>query len=484
MFLNYISIEFLGYEGLFTNIFSILSLAEMGISSVITYQLYREIAQKNKTEIAKLMAIYKYIYRFIGVVVLIIGICLIPFLKIIIKEYSVNWNLVILIYALQLAGVLSTYFLAYRRVLFVASQIEYYCVKIDTLVITLGHLARISIIILTQNYIYYLIVTILQGFISNIIISIIYNKKFNYAIRTKITIQDMKKRNLFKDIRHFMVHKISYIIYGGVDNIVISILLGISTVGYFSNYILLKNQLWTLITKLLKPLQATIGNKIYSDAEFESKIKLFLSLDIFSFMLASYISITFFVLIQQFIVIWVGSKYILSLYFVIILSLNIYIQAVHEILYYYRSAFGEYNKDKIFMVMSSILNLTFSIILGRMFGLAGIMVGTFIGMLFIWHGRMRFVFQTYLKISYRQYIYKHVFWLILAIAEGGCLYNLLLLFNSENNLIVNFIMKFLICFICINGINILIFYRNENFDLLIKYAKQIIGIICSNFTST
>lgn len=41
-FVYFLSIELLGYEGLFANIFSILSLAELGVSSVITYSLYQE----------------------------------------------------------------------------------------------------------------------------------------------------------------------------------------------------------------------------------------------------------------------------------------------------------------------------------------------------------------------------------------------------------------------------------------------------------
>ena len=61
-FTEYLSIELLGIEGLFTNVVSILSLAELGISSVINYSLYKALASNDKNEINIIMNIYRYLY--------------------------------------------------------------------------------------------------------------------------------------------------------------------------------------------------------------------------------------------------------------------------------------------------------------------------------------------------------------------------------------------------------------------------------------
>ena len=48
VFVRTLSEEYLGISGLFTNILSVLSLAELGISSAIIYALYKPIAEKNE----------------------------------------------------------------------------------------------------------------------------------------------------------------------------------------------------------------------------------------------------------------------------------------------------------------------------------------------------------------------------------------------------------------------------------------------------
>ncbi|MEF9918853.1 MAG: sugar translocase, partial [Eubacterium sp.] len=133
-FVYFLGIELLGYEGLFANIFSILSLAELGVSSVITYSLYEEIVNDNEAEIAKLMMIYQLMYRIIGFAVTIIGIILFFFLPYIIKDNTINWNYVRIIYLVQLIATVCTYFLSYKRILYVTDQKEFVCVKVDTLI--------------------------------------------------------------------------------------------------------------------------------------------------------------------------------------------------------------------------------------------------------------------------------------------------------------------------------------------------------------
>ena len=107
-----------------------LSLAELGVSAIISYNLYREIAKDNKKEINILMSLYRYVYTIIGSFIVCIGVVLFFFLPIIVKNASVSWHYVQLVYVIQIATVLSTYFLAYKRTLFAANQKDYICIKI------------------------------------------------------------------------------------------------------------------------------------------------------------------------------------------------------------------------------------------------------------------------------------------------------------------------------------------------------------------
>ena len=50
VFINTLGTEYLGVNGLFTNVLSILSLADMGVGSAIIYSLYKPLALKDNKQ--------------------------------------------------------------------------------------------------------------------------------------------------------------------------------------------------------------------------------------------------------------------------------------------------------------------------------------------------------------------------------------------------------------------------------------------------
>ena len=86
VFLKFLNTEYLGVNGLFSNVLSMLSLVELGVGTAIIYSMYKPIAENNKKEIAALMSFYKKAYHYIGVVITILGLLLVPFLDLIVKD--------------------------------------------------------------------------------------------------------------------------------------------------------------------------------------------------------------------------------------------------------------------------------------------------------------------------------------------------------------------------------------------------------------
>ena len=79
LIIKILGIEYSGVNGLFTNILTMLSVAELGLSTTIIYKLYEPIANNNKNEITKWLNFYKICYRYVALFVLIIGLLIIPF---------------------------------------------------------------------------------------------------------------------------------------------------------------------------------------------------------------------------------------------------------------------------------------------------------------------------------------------------------------------------------------------------------------------
>ena len=78
VFAHQLSADYLGVNGLFGNILSMLSLTELGIGTAMIYALYRPVAQKDEKKIASYMRVYGTAYKAIGCVVGILGLALIP----------------------------------------------------------------------------------------------------------------------------------------------------------------------------------------------------------------------------------------------------------------------------------------------------------------------------------------------------------------------------------------------------------------------
>ena len=80
IFIKILSAEYLGINSLFTNILTILSFAELGIGNAIVFNLYKPLAKKDEKKINLLLNFYKKTYFLIGMIILILGLILVPFI--------------------------------------------------------------------------------------------------------------------------------------------------------------------------------------------------------------------------------------------------------------------------------------------------------------------------------------------------------------------------------------------------------------------
>ena len=101
IFTRVLTAEYLGVSGLFSNILTMLSLAELGIGSAIVYALYKPLANNDKDKIASLVKFYGRCYCVVGIVVAVIGLMIMPFLNVIIREPpTIKENISMLFYAI------------------------------------------------------------------------------------------------------------------------------------------------------------------------------------------------------------------------------------------------------------------------------------------------------------------------------------------------------------------------------------------------
>lgn len=158
--------NYLGFNGLFSNIFSILSLTELGMGTAIIYSMYKPVAQEDHRKIAALLNLYRTFYRIVRVIVAILGLSLLPFLDYLVSGIQDIPELEI-IYLLYLSSSVISYFFAYKKSILIVYQQDYISSRINLLINFIQGIIQIAILILWHNYILYLLVLTISTFFNN-----------------------------------------------------------------------------------------------------------------------------------------------------------------------------------------------------------------------------------------------------------------------------------------------------------------------------
>ena len=225
--------EYLGLIGLFTNILSILSLAELGVGSAIVYSMYKPLAEKDEYKLKGLMNLYKSAYTNIGIFVLLFGSLLTPFLDLFINENSKIQHLY-LIYLMYVFNSGISYFYSYKRSLLIADQKKYIESLYHNSFYLLRNFLQIIILFMFKNFILYLGIQIILTLIENIILS----KRVDYLYpifkgKDNTQLEKKEKQTIFNNVKAMIYHKLGSVIVMGTDNLLISMFVGLIEVGLY-----------------------------------------------------------------------------------------------------------------------------------------------------------------------------------------------------------------------------------------------------------
>lgn len=473
VFIRCLNAEYLGVNGLFTNILSMLSLAELGIGTAIVYELYLPLAQKDEKKIASLMKFYQKAYCGIGLLIAIVGLCLIPFLSVLIAEPpKINENLV-LIYCIFLFNTASSYFFSYRSSILTADQKNYLVVGINYAIVFVQSILQIVILIVTKNFILYLICQSVGTLIYNITISKLAEKQYPSIKSKNINPLDKESRgNLFKNIKALVIIKIGGVLINSTDNIIISSVKGLATTGLNSNYTLLINTLNSILQQIFSGITASVGNMNAIETK-EKKKSMFKVINFLNFWLFGWCTISFIILANDIVSICFGTRYVLSQNIVVISAINFYAVGMQNAVWTYKTTMGLFDYGKYLVAGTGVINIVLSIFLGQKWGLFGILFATLISRTVtnLWYDPYA-VFKYGFQESPWEYYKSCIMYLIIGFFVLGstkCIAELM-----SVSLMINFVWKLLCCVVMPNVMFIIIFVRREEFLYLKDKVKSLL----------
>lgn len=472
VFIKYLSIEYLGVNGLFTNILTILSLAELGFGTAIIYSMYKPLADNDTSLLSALMMLYSRVYKTIGFVVGLLGILIIPFLNTIIKD-APDVGSIKLIYILFLLNSVSSYFFAYKRAIIQADQKQRVISKNKLLFSIFKMCAQILILVVTNSYILFLIIQIVSTFLENLVISHIANKMYPFLKETNFySLNKQETKVIWTNVKALMIYKVGSTILDGTDNIIISTFIGVSSVGLLSNYTLIIGSVSMLLAQLTSAITGSVGNYMAKESS-EKKEELLYKITFVYFIFYGYSFVFLFVLLNPFITIWIGNKYLLSKAVVLVLSINWYIYGMISPVWTFRSTLGLFVHGKYRPAISAIINVVVSIIFAMKFGVIGVLLGTTLTRLITnsWYDPY-IVYKHGLHTSPLKYYLIQIKYAITLLIIIGIL-NFGFSFIPSVN-IVTFIIRIIVIILVMPLVTWLGFHKRDEFSYLIVLAKKII----------
>lgn len=366
--------EILGLNGLFTEVISMLSLAELGVGMAIIYSLYKPISDNNQKKVSQLMSLYRSAYNVIGIATIVLGCLITPFIHKFITEVDYPLSYIRIIFILFVIKTASTYFFSYKTSLLNADQ-KQYIVSVTTVIIKCVVTVIIVVgLIFLKNYIFYLIVLIIQSLVTNIFLSKYVDKKYPF-IDYKDKLSKEERKEVFSNIKNIFIKRVSGVITSSTDNILISTLVSTIQVGFYSNYIMLFSLVRTLKQQFTNGIAASIGN-LSVEAEAEHCIIVLKRLTYLYFLFAMVMSSGMMAVSKSFISIWLGTEYVMADSIVYVAIFNLFLEICCDPLWQYLEVSGLFKQDKNIAILGSGVNLIVSIILGLKIGIIGIFIGT------------------------------------------------------------------------------------------------------------
>ena len=451
VFIRFLSAEYLGISGLFSNILTLLSFTELGIGNVMIYSLYEPIKRGDNSKIQALLALYKKAYNLIAGTIFAVGCLINPFIPYLIKEVPDIPESIHVLFFLYLANTSISYICTYKKSLLLADQKAY----ITNFVTSLSHImvliAQVVLLYLTHSFIAFLVCQIVFTFLTNLYLTFIVNKRYRTVLKAdKTELSKGELKNIFKNIKALAISKVSGIVSNGTNNIVVSKMFGLIPVGLISNYTMIINSVNNIFYGALTSMTSSIGN-FNIDSEVVQKRKIFDELFLLVYLAYSFICVCLLVLAQPFVALWLGGDYQIGFAVLVNLVLGVYVGGINYPVYSFRTTKGYFKEVQYVYVSCAVLTLVLSILLGMVMGIAGVFMATWLSKLLLTEvADSYYTYNRILEKKHSRYFLKYAVMFGIAAFNAGICYTLVSLIGISGW--VGFFLKAIVC----AGANILI----------------------------
>lgn len=465
-----LGIQYTGVSALFTDILTVLSVAELGFGTAISYALYRPLYEKDEIQIAKLMRLFQKIYRIVFSVMIAAGLFCLVFLQYIVKDVpdiKENIHIIFVFFVLKTAV---SYLFVYKATLIEANQEKHIVSAIGMAVCVLTTILEAIALAVFRSYIGYLIIMVIMVIVQNGIIAKVADRRYP-VLKSKCaeSLSLSERKEIFKNVRALAIYKISGALQRGVDSVIISAMLGTSLVGFLSYYKMIVNNVDSLFGQVFEAMKPSVGNLAASENS-ERQYTVFKKMCFLSFAIGNFIVVSLITLLNPFIALWLGNSYLLGMNIVVMLAADIYIITMVRPYESFRNANALFVQGKYRPAIMVILNVVLSIGLAKKWGMSGVLFATVAARLLthVWYDPW-LIYRKVFHKPFLQYIKMKVFYLLTVMASCAIVYAVCSVICFSDRW-VEFCLKALLCALIPNIVVIAVFHSSDEWKALYACA--------------
>lgn len=388
LFLWVLGSEYLGLNGLFFSILGMLMLSEMGFGEAIVCYMYKPVAEDDNELFCAYLRFFRTVYQLVGAFIFISGLCVMPFLRYFIHgNIPPDVNLYVLYFLFLLKTAIGYFFFAYRGAVFAAHHRGDITTYIGIFTGGTEFLLSCLVLWLTHNYYYYVYVLIGCALLNNVCVMVASRKYYPAMVpRGKLPAQDIKR--IISDVKAIFMHKIGAVVSSSFDTLVISSVLGLTSVASFGNYNHIKGAVGSMAGGLCYSMLGGFGNKIYTESK-EENFRLLMKAHRLLMCIILWGGAMLLALYQPFMIIWTRKDPTLVRHFLtpLLMVAWFFEMQSRETLRMFKHAAALWQPDKWKSVVASLanlaLNLTFIHVFPDEYKLDGVILATLLTDVFI-----------------------------------------------------------------------------------------------------
>ena len=465
--------QYLGLGSLFSSILTVLSITELGLGNAIVFSMYKPIAEGDKKTVCALLNTIRKIYRFVGLLVLTVGLILMPFIEHLIKGSPPDGINVYILYGVSLFNTVVSYFMySYMVTLFTAHQRNDLVSKRAVVINVFSYALQIIALVVFRNYYVFACISPVITIATNLANAYMARKIYPEYV-CEGTISPEMAAGIRKRVTGLLSFKIYGVVFSSVDTIVISAFLGLVILAKYNNYYYIQTSLVSFLTVITASVTAGIGNKMVTNSIDDNyrDIKNFTFLNDW---LISWCSVCLICLYQPFITLWLGEDMLLPKDTMVLLVMLFLLPRISNLTYTYREAAGLWWEDRFRPIISAIVNLSVNLVLVQVIGLNGVIISTLACTVFInipWGSAI--LFKHYFKRSPLEFFGRAGYYLVITCIASGVTYWICGCVGGQG--LLSFLLKMVICVIVPNIIFLLFYHKMEEFGYARAFVSRIIG---------